>query len=70
MKTEKRKLAIWMTMEAIEVIGLKRIVLDRDVAEAVGFFHAVIAPQVFATAERFGIHRVDVEETEDGRLPG
>ena len=61
MKTEKGNFAIWITVEAIEVIELKRIVLDRDVAEAVDFFQAVIAPQVLATAERFGIHRADVE---------
>ena len=70
MKVEKRKLAIWVTVEAIEVIDLKRIVLDRDVAEAVDFFQAVIAPQVIAAAERFGIHRAGVEETDDGLLPG
>lgn len=70
MKTEKGKFAIWVTVEAVEVIELKRIVLDRDVAEAVDFFQAVIAPQVFATAKRFGIHRVNIEETDDGLLPG
>jgi len=46
MKPEKENLAIWVTVEAIEVIELKRIVLDRDVAEAVDFFQAVIVPQV------------------------
>lgn len=70
MKTEKRKITIWMTVEAVEVIELKRIVLDRNVAEAVDFFQAVISPQVFAMAERFGIHRTHIEETDDGRLPG
>ena len=70
MKAEKRKLAIWVTVEAIEVIELKRIVLDREVAEAAEFFQAVIAPQVCAMADRYGIHRAGVEETDDGRLSG
>ena len=70
MKTEKGNLAIWVTVEAIEVIEMKRIVLDRDVPEATEFFRAVIAPQVIAAAERFGLHRADIEETDDGRLPG
>ncbi len=70
MKTEKGKSAIWVTVEVIEVIELKRIVLDRDAAGAVEFFQAVIAPQVIVAAERFGIHRAGVEETDDGRLPG
>lgn len=70
MKTEKRYHAIWVTVEAEEVIELKRIALDRDAAEAVDFFRAVIAPQVIAAAERFGIQRKDVEEAVDGRLPG
>ena len=70
MKTEKRKIAIWVKVEAMEVIELKRIVLDRKVPEAVDFFQAVIAPQVRAMAARYGIHRVGIEETDDGRLPG
>ena len=70
MKTEKTNPAIWVTVEAIEVIELKRIVLDRDVAEAVEFFQAVIVPQVRTMADRYGIHRAGVEETENGRLPG
>ncbi len=70
MKTKKGKFAIWVTVEAAEVIELKRIVLDRDFAEAVNFFQAVIAPQVCAAAERRGIQQVKIEETDDGRLPG
>ena len=70
MKTKKGKFAIWVTVEAIEVIELKRIVLDRDVPEAADFFRTVIAPQVIAAAERVGIHRADIAEADDGRLPG
>ena len=70
MKAEKKKFAIWVTVETVEVIELRRIVLDRDVAEAVEFFQAVVAPQVCAMADRYGIHRAGVEETDDGRLPG
>jgi hypothetical protein len=70
MKTKKDTFAIWVMVEAAEVMELKRIVLDRDVAEAVNFFQAVIAPQVRAAAEHRGINRVKIEETDDGRLPG
>jgi len=70
MKAEKKKLAMWVTVETLEVIELKRTVIDRDVAEAVKFFQAVIAPQVRAMAGRYGIHRVDIEETDDGHLSG
>lgn len=61
MKAEKGNLAILATVEAVEVIEMKRIVLDRDVPEAKEFFRAVIAPQVIAAAERFGIHGAGVE---------
>ena len=70
MKAEKGKLAIWVTVESVEVIKMKRIVLDQEVAEAVDFFQTVIAPQVYTAAKRRGIYRLDVGETDDGRLPG
>jgi len=70
MKTEKRKIAIWVKVEAMEVIELKRIVLDRKVPEAVDFFQAVIAPQVHTAAKCRGIRRMDVEKTDDGHLSG
>ena len=70
MKAEKKKFSIWVTLEVIEVIELKRIVMDRDVAEAVDFFQAVITPKVRAAAERRGMPLADYKETGNGRLPG
>jgi hypothetical protein len=70
MKTEKGKLAIWVTLEAVEVIVLKRIILDQEVAEVVDFFKTMIVPQVSAAAERRGIYRMDIKVTDGGRLPG
>jgi hypothetical protein len=69
-KSDKGKPGIWVTLEVIEVIELKRIVMDRDVAEAVDFFQAVITPKVRAAAERRGMALADYKETGDGRLPG
>lgn len=60
----------WIEFEAPEVIELKRIVLDKDVAAAVTFFHGVVAPKVAAAATRHGIPLPPPEEPEHGRLPG
>lgn len=44
---------IWVTMEASEVIELKRIAIDRDVDGAVTFFNEVLCPRVkIAAAQR------------------
>lgn len=69
-KADEGKPSTWVTLEVIEVIELKRIVMDRDVAGAVDFFQAVITPKVRAAAERRGMPLADYEETGDGRLPG
>jgi len=70
MKAKKKKIAIWVMVGTAEAIQLKRVVIDRDVAEAVKFFNAVIAPQARAMADRYGISRVGGEENENGHLSG
>jgi len=60
----------WVEFEAPEVIELKRIVLDKDVAAAVAFFHAAVVPRVTAAARRHGLIAPNPEEPEHGRLPG
>jgi len=37
---------IWVTLEASEVIELKRIAMDRDDDSAVSFFYEVLTPRV------------------------
>ncbi len=47
--------SLWMTLEAEEVIDLKRISLDRDENDALDFFHNVLVPRVSAAARQRGI---------------
>ncbi len=60
----------WVEFEAPEVIELKRIVMDKDVAAAVAFFHATVVPKVRAAAERHGLISPCYEESEHEHLPG
>jgi hypothetical protein len=41
---------IWVTLEASEVIELKRIAMDRDVDSAISFFYDVLTPRVRTAA--------------------
>jgi len=41
---------IWVTLEASEVIELKRIAIDRDMDSAVSFFNDVLTPRVRTAA--------------------
>lgn len=63
--------SLWITLEATEIIELKRINLDRDRDGAVAFFREVVAPRVRAAARQRGL-ALDLlaEETNDERLPG
>lgn len=62
---------IWLTLEGPEIIEMKQVILDRDVAGAVAFFRRVVAPRVVEVARRCGIPLSGREDTEDGgRLPG
>jgi hypothetical protein len=62
---------IWMTLEAAEIIDLKRIVLDRDAAGAVDLFRSTILPRVRAAAleRRIGLDLMEGALSDDG-LPG
>lgn len=62
---------IWVTLEAPEVIELKRIALDHDADGAVAFFRSVLTPRVRAAAIARGIP-LDVPDKDvaDGNLPG
>ena len=62
---------IWVTLEAPEVIELKRIALDHDAASAVAFFRDVVTPRVrVASAARgFPLDMAD-KDVADGNLPG
>lgn len=63
--------SLWITLEAAEIIELKRIALDKDVDGALTFFRNVLAPRVRAAARQRRI-ALDLltEEKNDERLPG
>jgi len=62
---------IWATLEAPEIIELKRIAMDRDGEGAVAFFRDVLAPRVRAAARQRGlVLDLLAEDKNDGRLPG
>ena len=43
---------IWLTLEAEEIIELKRLMMDCDVKGARAFFHQTVFPRVRRAAER------------------
>jgi len=62
---------IWLTLEGPEIIEMKQIILDRDVAGAVSLFRRVVVPRVVEVARRRGIRLSDTEDIEErGHLPG
>ena len=66
-----RTRSIWITLEGQDIIELKQIMLDRDVAGATDFFQRVIVPQVRKAAQQRGIiSDGDLREEGDGSLPG
>ena len=62
--------SLWITLEATEIIELKRIKQDRDEDGALDFFRQVVAPRACAAAIQRGI-ALDLltEEKNDERLP-
>ena len=62
---------IWVTLEAPEIIELKRIGMDRDGEGAVAFFRDLLAPGVRAAARQRGV-ALDLlaEDGNDERIPG
>jgi hypothetical protein len=65
----RRPRAIWLTLEAQEIIELKQAMLDRDAQEAADLFRRVVTPRVQQAARQRGIIVEPMEQT-DGRLPG
>ena len=63
--------SLWITLEATEVIELKRIAMDRDRDETVAFFKDVLVPRLRAAARQRGIALDMLAENENHeRLPG
>jgi hypothetical protein len=61
--------SIWVTLEADEIIELKRVALDQDAQGAFDLFQCVVLPQVRARAQRCGIcSEIAGEEAADGDL--
>jgi hypothetical protein len=62
---------IWITLEATEIIELKRIAIDHDATGAVAFFRDAVAPRVIAAARQRGVAIDLLEEDENNEhLPG
>jgi hypothetical protein len=66
---EKTTRSLWITLEATEIIELKRINQDRDGEGALEFFRQAVAPRVRAAAQKHGL-ALDLlaEEKNDERL--
>jgi len=63
--------SLWITLEATDVIEVKRISMDRDGDGAVAFFREILTPRVRAAARQRGVALdmlADVETHE--RIPG
>lgn len=52
-RTHSRR--IWLTLQAEEIVELKQLMMDRDVAGARAFFYQKVFPRVRRAAERWGI---------------
>jgi hypothetical protein len=66
-----RPRSIWITLEGQDIIELKEIMLDRDVAGAMDFFQRVIVPQVRKAARQRGIiPDGDLKDEDNGSLSG
>jgi len=67
---EKTTRSLWITLEAAEIIELKRIKQDYDEEGALTFFRQVVAPRVRAAALQRGL-ALDLltEEAADERIP-
>ena len=65
---------VWVALEGPDVVEMKQVVLDRDMAGAVAFFQRVVVPRVRTAAQRRGIPIDTVEQVKEkksnGCLPG
>ena len=52
---ESNTRAIWITIEAEEILELKRIKMDRDGDGAVDFFSGKLMPRIIAASRNLGI---------------
>ncbi|MDZ7843540.1 MAG: hypothetical protein U5K99_01860 [Anaerolineales bacterium] len=63
--------SLWVSVEAEEIIELKRISMDRDRSGAVDFFYQVLVPRLLTAARKRGIDLNGILEVEsDEHLPG
>jgi hypothetical protein len=62
--------SLWITLEATEIIELKRINQDRDGDGALEFFRNLLTPRVRAAAQKHGLAlNLLTEEKNDECLP-
>jgi hypothetical protein len=63
--------SLWITLEATEIIELKRINQDRDGEGAIVYFREIVIPRVRTAALQRGL-ALDLlaEDNFDERLPG
>jgi hypothetical protein len=61
---------LWVTLEAPELIELKRIAMDRDMDEAVTFFNNILTPRVRTAAIKRGLGLPILEEDINNDLSG
>ncbi len=47
--------SLWITIEAEEILELKRIKMDRDGDGALDFFYHKIVPRIIAASKKLGI---------------
>jgi hypothetical protein len=63
--------SLWISLEAVDIIELKRIRMDRDRSGAVEFFYQILLPRLLAAAGKQGISLAGILEMEsDEHLPG
>lgn len=68
-KAPSRLHSLWITLEAAEVLDLKRIGQDREASDALTYFHEVLLPRMRAAARQRGLALDLLDEMEnDERL--
>ncbi len=63
--------SLWISLEAVDIIELKRIRMDRDRRGAVKFFNQILLPRLLAASGKQGISLAGILEVEsDEHLHG